>query len=701
MSRNNNGVRRPKRSLGIADRKINGKVRMKLVWVFVIVILALVGLTFRITYINAVSGEKYKRQVLSQSQQQYESRVIPFQRGDIYDANGTLLANSEKVYNVILDCKVVNSKDVYVDPTVKAIVTVLEIDEEEVRERLTDVETKGSQYQVIKKQVAITDKKAFEEYCDVTDEEKGLSKEDISERQKIKGVWFEEEYLRKYPLNAIGCDVIGFANSGNVADWGIEGYYSNILNGVNGRQYGYFNSDADVGQTIIEPKSGHSVVSTIDINVQEIIEKKINEVMVGLSNGPHGKRGAKNIGVIVANPNDGSILGMGSSDPYDLNNPRDLTAYYEADEIASMTDEDKVKNLNKIWQNYCISSVYEPGSTAKAMTVGAALENGSATPEDKYFCDGFQEVAGERIKCSNTEGHGEQTMAEVMKNSCNDALMQMGGKMGVDEFIRYQSVFNIGTKTGIDLPGEASGITYNTQSMGAVQLATCSFGQGDTCTMIQEMAAVCSTINGGYYYQPRIVSKVLDNNGSVVENMEPLLLKQTVSEETSNHIRKYMTTVVEPEGTGKFAKVDGYSMGGKTGTAQKIPRGNGKYLVSFIGFAPAEKPQVAVYVVVDEANVEEQVVSTYAQYIYHEIMEELLPYIGVFPDEETTGVNKNLTLNSILSEHGESMAAAVTIEDLSVPEPQESPERDFEDGNEEQGVGYTNDELDLMSGMGE
>jgi len=665
--------------------------------VFGAVILALVGLIFRITYINAVSGEKYKRQVLSQSQQQYESRVIPFQRGDIYDANGTLLANSEKVYNVILDCKVVNSKNDYVDPTVKAIATVLEIDEEEVRQYLTGEETKTSPYQVIKRRVPITDKKAFEEYCDVTAEGVELSKEEISERQKVKGVWFEEEYLRKYPLNAVGCDVIGFSNSGNVADWGMEGYYSNILNGVNGRQYGYFNSDADVEQTIIEPKSGHSIVSTIDVNLQEIVENKINEFMVGLSNGPNGDRGAKNVGIIVANPNDGSILAMGSSDSYDLNNPRDLSGHYSEEEIAAMTESDKVKNLNRIWKNFCISDVYEPGSTAKPMTIGSALDDGSIVSEDRYYCDGFQEVAGEKIKCSIYPGsHGDQSLSDVMKNSCNDALMQIAAKMGIEEFVRYQTVFNFGSKTGIDLPGEATGITYTANSMGSVQLATCSFGQGDTCTMVQEMAAVCSTINGGYYYQPRVVSKILDSNGSVVENIEPLLLKQTISEESSSYIRQWMASVVEPDGTGQNAKVDGYSMGGKTGTAQKIPRGNGKYVVSFIGFAPLDNPQVAVYVVIDEPNVEAQAISTYAQYLYHGVMEQILPYLGIFPDEELTGINNNLSLDSVLDQYGETMS--IPVEDLSVPEPQETFDEETEGGNDGQDEGMTNDEMDLMNG---
>jgi len=699
VSENKRRTRRQRKSNDITDKKLNSKARRKLVWVFSAVILALVGLIFRITYINAVSGEKYKRQVLTQSQQQYESRVIPFKRGDIYDAKGTLLATSEKVYNVILDCKVVNSKDTYVDPTVKAMVSVLGIDEEEIRSRLTDAKTKSSQYQVIRKEVSITDKKAFEEYCDVSAEGQELSQEEIIERRRVKGVWFEEEYIRRYPLNMLGCDVIGFANSGNVADWGIEGYYSSVLNGINGRQYGYFNSDADVEQTIIEPKNGYSVVSTIDVNIQGIVEDKINEFMVGLSNGPNGNRGARNIGVIVADPNDGSILAMGSSDSFDLNNPRDLTGHYSEEEIAAMTDEDKVNSLNKIWKNFCISDVFEPGSTAKPMTIGAALDEGSITADSTYYCDGFQEVAGERIKCALTSGHGEQTLAEVMKNSCNDALMQIAAKMGIEEFIRYQNIFNMGYKTGIDLPGEATGITYNINSMGAVQLATCSFGQGDTCTMIQEIAAVSSTINGGYYYQPRVVNKVLDSNGSVVENIDSLLLKQTVSEETSTHIREWMGAVVEPNGTGRYAKVDGYSMGGKTGTAQKIPRGNGKYLLSFIGFAPLDNPEVVVYVVVDEPNVEGQAVSTYAQYIYQGVMKEILPYLGVFPDEELTGINADITLNSVLNQHGEALAVPIEqVEDLAVPEPQEV-DAEVRSGNDGQEEGFTNDEMDRMAGQ--
>lgn len=678
-----------------AERKLNNKMRKKLVWSFGVVILALVGLAFRITYINATSGEKYKKQVLTQSQQQYDSRVIPFKRGDILDKSGTILATSEKVYNVILDCKVVNSSEKYLEPTIKALTEVLGFDEELVRTKLTDEETKSSQYQILKKGVSITDKKDFEDYCDTT--EKEMSKEEITERQNVKGVWFEEDYLRTYPMNSLASDVIGFTYSGNAADWGIEGYYSSTLNGVNGRQYGYFNSDADVEQTIIEPQSGSSVVSTIDVTIQETVERYIQDLMDGLANGPNGEKGAKNVGVIVADPNTGGILAMASSDPYDLNNPRDLTPFYTQEEIDAMSDETMIDSLNSIWKNYCISDTYEPGSTVKPMSVAAALESGDISYDDTFYCGGYEMVSGEQIKCSVYPGeHGTQTIAEVMKNSCNSALMQMAEKMGVENFIRYENIFNFGLKTGIDLPGEAAGIVHTTDSMGSVELATSSFGQGFTSTMVQEVAALSSVVNGGYYYKPHIVSKILDSSGAVVKSVEPVLMKQTVSEEVSAHIREYMGTVMESGGTGKYAKVAGYSMGGKTGTAQKIPRGNNKYLVSFVGFAPLDDPQVVVYVVVDEPNVEMQSTSTYAQYVSRNIMADILPYLNIFPDEGTDSSSggTGITLDDIFAMEGEDRIAYEGVADPAVPEPLEDDE-EVEGGNTRNDEGYTNEEAGL------
>lgn len=711
----NKGRSYEKRFIG---RKLNTRMRRKLVWSFGVIVLALVGLAIRITYVNATDGQKYKKQVLSQSQQQYDSRVIPFKRGDITDTNGTLLATSEKVYNVILDCKVVNSDEDYLEPTIKALVDVLGLDEDEVRAKLTDDETKSSQYQVLKKGISITDKKKFEEYCN-TDDVESLTSEELAAKQNVKGVWFEEDYVRTYPMNSLACDVIGFTYSGNTADWGIEGYYSDTLNGVNGRQYGYFNSDSDVEQTIIDAEDGNSVVSTIDVNIQQIVENKIQELMDGLADGPNGSDGAANVGVVVMDPNSGSILAMASDDPYDLNNPRDLSSFYTEDEISAMSDEDTLDALNSIWKNYCISDTFEPGSTVKPMTIATGLMTGSISYDDSFECDGYEKVGDRTIKCSSyPDAHGNQTLGETLKNSCNDAMMQIAEKVGVDSFVKYQNdTFNFGSKTGIDLPGEASGITYTSSSMGQAELATSSFGQGFTCTMIQEAAAVSSVINGGYYYSPRVVKQILNSKGSVIKNIDAVVMRQTVSEDISEHIREYMGEVVESDGTGKYGKVDGYSMGGKTGTAQKLPRGNGKYLVSFVGFAPLDDPQVLIYAVVDEPNVSNQSVSAYAQYLVHEITEEVLPYLNIFQDEETTGVNEDLSVEELFSIYEESehthsdgtvtsassdsssdsdsdSSDADGVEDTSVPDPPDDEET-VTGGNDMNEDGVTNEDAGL------
>ena len=623
-------------------RKINSRMSVKLVGLFGAVVLALVALSIRITYINASEGNQYKKQVLSQSQQKYESRVIPFKRGDILDRNGAVLATSEKVYKIILDCKVVNSKEDYIEPTIKAMVEVLGIDEAVIREKLENEDTKSSQYQIMKTNVPITTKKEFEQYTDVTSEQakQTLTAEERSERSKIKGVWFEENYLRTYPLGSTACDLIGFTYTGDTADWGIEGYYSSTLNGVNGRKYGYFNSDADVEQTIIEPENGNSVISTIDVNIQQIVEKHIKTLMDALMYGPRGNKGAENVGVIVADPNNGEILAMASSDPYDLNKPRELENFYSAEEIAAMDNDEMLNALYGIWKNYCISDAFEPGSTVKPLTIAGALQSNSILSSDTFECDGYQMFGDTRIRCAvypNT--HGTETLSDLIADSCNDGLMQIGAQMGAQEFLKYQKIFNFGSSTGIDLPGEASGLIHSESALSkqSTELACAAFGQGYTCTMLQEIMAICSAINGGYYYQPRVVDKVLDENGNVVKNMEPVLARQTISSDVSALIRQYMGAVCEKGGTGYGAKVDGYSMGGKTGTAQKGKREDKKYIVSFIGFAPLDNPQVVVYAVVDEPNAEYQADSKYAQYLYKKIMTEILPYLNIFPDQELTG----------------------------------------------------------------
>ena len=613
------------------QRKINQNMKEKLLILFGIVLLLLVILVLRITYINATSGSKYKKQVLSQAQQKYESQVLPAKRGDIYDKNGNILATSNKVYNVILDCKTVNSDEDYVEPTIRALNEVLGIDEETVRSLLADSRTSQSQYQVLTKQLSMDKKKEFEKYK-AEDEDSGLTKAQAKERANIKGVWFEEDYLRSYPFNETACDTIGFALDRDVADIGLEGYYNSTLTGVDGRQYGYINDDSDVEQTIIAAVNGKSIQTSIDIGAQQIVEKYVNGFKEAM--------GAKNIGVIAMKPSTGEIIAMDGGDRYDLNDPRDLSSKCSEEEIAAMSDEDTVTALNAMWSNFCVTETYEPGSVVKPIVMAGALEKGKISETDTFVCDGGQTFGANGdtyIKCAVwPDAHGTEALRDVIANSCNDAMMQIAAKMGTEQFLKAQTLFNFGSRTGIDLPNEGSGVIHTADTMGETELACSAFGQGFTCTMLQEINAMCSVINGGSYYQPHLVSEIKDSSGSTVKKFDPIFMKQTVSSEISADIRSYMQASVQ-EGTSGTSKVQGYSSGGKTGTAEKLPRGNGKYLVSFITFAPVDDPQILLYVVVDEPNTEDQADSKYPQYIAQGILSELLPYLNVTPDESEDG----------------------------------------------------------------
>ena len=613
-------------------QKINHQMKGKLAGLFGAVLLALVCLLGRITYINATSGDKYKKQVLTQAQQKFENDVLPAKRGNIYDRNGNILATSNKVYNVILDCKTVNSDPEYAEPTIRALKAILGIDEEKVRSLLSDSRTSQSQYQILLKQLSMDKKKEFEAYTTV-EEDSPLSDAEKKERGNVKGVWFEEDYLRSYPFKSLACDTIGFTLARDVSDVGIESYYNSTLMGADGRQYGYFNSQSDVEQTIIEPVDGKNIVTTLDVGIQQIVEKYVN--------GFKKKMGAKNIGVVVQDPNTGEILAMDAGDRYDLNDPRDLSSLYSEEEIKAMNDEETVTALNAMWNNFCVTDAFEPGSVVKPIVMAGALEKGSIAEGDNFVCDGGQAFGANNntfIKCAvYPDSHGTEDLMHVIANSCNDGMMQIAEKMGAEQFIKAQSLFNFGSRTGIDLPNEGSGIIHTMDTMGETELACSAFGQGYTCTMLQEINAMSSVINGGYYYQPHLVKEIQDSNGSTVKTVEPVLLKQTISSEISAAIRSYMEDSVI-EGTSRHSKVQGYSSGGKTGTAEKFPRGNKKYLVSFITFAPVEEPQVIVYVVVDEPNAEEQADSKYPQYIAQGILSELLPYLNVEPDEAEEGV---------------------------------------------------------------
>lgn len=605
-------------------QKFPKRMQKKLVILFMTIVLAFVFLVGRVTKINATNGEKYTKIVLDQLQ--YNSRNIPFRRGDIVDRNQTVIATSERVYNVILDANVMLSakKEEVRETTVlkvkDALQTSFDIESEVVDTIIA--ERPESRYNILKKKVSYADAQVFKEnYGD------------------LSCVWLEEDYLRYYPYSTLASDVIGFTVSGNVGNAGIEASYNSILNGTDGREYGYLDSDSTLERTVKEAVDGKTIVSTIDITLQSIIEKHILAFNEAHKNEATPGEGSKNTAVIIANPNTGEILAEASYPNFDLNNPRDLTKYYSEAEIEAMSDEERLNALNSIWKNFCVSDSYEPGSTAKPFTVAAGLETGTLSGSESYNCGGSLVVANNTkpIHCHKRAGHGTQNLSQGIANSCNVVMMRIVERLGEDEFCRYQRIFGFGQKTGIDLPGEAetSGLLYYPETMGPVELATNSFGQGFNVTMTQMVAGFSSLINGGNYYEPHIVKQIQDANGNVIENKDPVLLRKTISEETGEMLRAYMRETMIT-GTGKTASVEGYDIGAKTGTAEKLPRGEGKYLLSYIGFAPVDNPEVVVYVVVDEPNAENQSNSRLVLDLSKAIMEEVFPYLGITTCDQAT-----------------------------------------------------------------
>ena len=608
--------RKKRNSFHFLKRKFSKIMQKKLVLLFSLVVLAFAILIGRIIQINAMNGEKYTKVVLDQ--QQYDSRVIPFRRGDIVDRNGTKLATSERVYNVILDVKAMLEKDEYQEPTIKVLKDCFGIAEEDVEELVES--SPESRYNILLKGVDYNTAKEFE-----------AIDEDEEKHPNVKGIWLEEDYVRKYPYNSLASDVIGFSNADDVGTIGLEASYNAILNGVDGREYGYLEEGALLERTIKEAENGNTIVSTIDAELQKIVEKHILEFNETYKDNAEKGNGSLNTAVIIADPQSGEILAQASYPNFDLNKPRDISAYYTEKELKKMKEEEKVEILNNLWRDFCVSDSYEPGSTAKPFTVAAGLETGKIRGNEVYTCGGSLVVAEdtEPINCHYTAGHGTQTIAQSIANSCNVAMMEMIKVIGAEDFYRYQSIFGFGAQTGIDLPGEAEGILQDPELVGPVDLATNSFGQNFNVTMEQMVAGMSALINGGNYYEPHVVKQIQDENGNVIETKESVLKKRVISEQTSTMLKQYMKTVMEGTGTGASAAVEGYDIGGKTGTAEKYPRNSGKHLLSFIGYAPQDDPEVLIYVVIDEPNTESQEDSSLVLNLARSIMEEAFPYMNI------------------------------------------------------------------------
>ncbi len=693
----------------LRNQKFTDKMQKKLAVSFLVILLAFIGLSTRLYAINRDNGETYKKQVLSQ--QSYDSIVLPAKRGEIVDSNGTKIAVSQKVYNVVIDSKTLNSKEGrYLEPTLSAIFGQKDIDynitQSELREYI--MQNPGSQYKIIAK------KQEYDAVADLM-----LLLNDRGGNPEVKGVWLEDAYQRTYPYGSLACDVIGFVQGDNEGAYGLEEYYNDVLTGINGREYGYLNDDSNLERTIKPAENGKTLVTSIDVNIQSIIEKHILAFNKEHENEYRDGNGAKNIGVIIMNPKTGEILAMASYPVFDLNDPwntdgldiqisedyaiegimpeittdgdpqkeeegenteeaagteteegetenamnepvlslNQKTATAPAGTGLAPEDEDeqkkkpktyeeayeeaKLEALNALWKNFCVNSTYEPGSTMKPFTMAAGLESGELTGNENFVCNGVKEVGDHKIHCNNRLGHGPLTFEGALEQSCNVAFMDMGAMIGKQIFMKYNRDFNFGLRTNVDLTGEAltNSLVFDVNTMTPTDLAISTFGQGFNVTMIQMITGFCSLINGGYYYQPHVVTKILNDDGVVIKTNEPRVMKQTVSKETSDKIVELCNLVVS-EGTGKSARPAGYRIGGKTGTAEKYPRKRGNYLVSFMGFAPADDPQVAFYTVIDEPNVPAQASAKYATVLTREYLTELLPYMHIFMTEELTDAEK-------------------------------------------------------------
>ena len=638
-----------------SDISVSRNMREKLAITGLVILLALFALAIRIWVIQDKYSDEYNQKILTQ--QNYDSHDIPYRRGDIVDRNGTYLAASNKVYNVILDPSQINTnQENYLEPTINLLNEVFGYDKEELRKIITQ-DKPESAYVRYAKQLSYDDKNRFEDRKNEVNQEFKSN----GDAHRIHGVWFEDSYQRYYPNNSLACNVIGFAiGDGNEGSGGIEQYYNDELNGVNGREYGYLNDDSNLERVIKEAEDGNTIMSTIDANIQGIVEKYIRDFET--------ETGAKTAACIVMDPSNGEVLAMASNRTYDLNNPRDLSQYYTEEDLKGLTDKELSDAWNTIWRNYCVSDTFEPGSTSKIFTVAAALEEGSITGNETYLCDGFQEVTDRIIKCNNTAGHGLLTVKESIMQSCNDAMMQIVAGLGRDKFTKFMKIFGFGQKTGIDLPGEAdtSQLVHSAATMVPADLATNAFGQNYNCTMIQMASAYCSVINGGSYYVPHVVKRILNSNGSIVKEIEPTMVSQTVSHTTSEFIKDALKATVE-EGTGGAAMIAGYEIGGKTGTGEKYPRGQGNYLVSFAGFAPVDDPQVLCYVIVDEPNVEDQAHSSYASGIFRNIMREILPYMNVFRAGDDSQYEDNIDDILRREEHIETLPAETAEDGSEIP----------------------------------
>lgn len=619
-----------------------GKIKKRTVLLFSFFMVLLAVLIFRLGYWQIVKASQMKE---AAERQQMNKTAITASRGTIYDRNQKVLAESTTVNTVVCnpiqiskDCKdedgnVRKSELRYIAET---LADILSLDEEDVYDKIT----KKNRFQYIKKRVSVEEAGEIKKLKD--------SSIDKSRAKLFSGVYFEEDSKRYYQYN-IAAHIIGFTGYDNDGMQGIEMTFNDYLAGragtiLSSKKAGGENADKQF-ETDLDAQKGDDIVLTIDETIQSILEKYLEQACIDnqLKEGACG---------IVMNPKTGEILAMATKPDFDLNDPTALTKYerfaigMEETIEASKSEDADTKNAavatirNKMWRNKAISDTYEPGSTFKIITASIALEEGVADLNSQFYCGGAKQVADRRIRCHKVSGHGQEDFARGVINSCNVVFMDLGAKIGSEKFSEYFKAFGLTERTGIELIGESNSIYYKNR-MSETDIATSSFGQGFSITPIQMITAVSAVINGGKLMRPQIVKEIRNRDG-IVKTFYPEVVNKVISENTSATMRNILEQVVaDPNGTGKNAYIKGYRLGGKTGTSEK-GRNNGKRIGSFVGFAPADDPQIVCLIMMDEPQTANKYGGTIAAPVVGRVVEEILEYMGVerqYTQEEAKSIS--------------------------------------------------------------
>ena len=570
--------------------------KQKLLFVYVMVVLFMIGLAGRLLYLMVNRADYYGEKAKEVHQRQ---RTVKAARGIIYDRNGVAIASNKPVSTI----SVIHNQIRNPEKVIRILSELLELPEEKVRKRVEKV----SSIEKIKSNV---DK-------DISDQIRDM---------ELEGVMVDEDYKRYYPYSEFASKVIGFTGADNQGIIGVEVAYDKYLQGKDGSILTMTTARGleidGKAEERIEPVAGTSLYTSLDVNIQSFAQQAAKKVMKS--------KKAKSVRILMMDPQNGEIYAMVNVPEFDLNDP------YTLNKTSSkkLSDKKKQEALNGMWRNACVSDTYEPGSTFKVITAASALEAGVVKLEDTFHCPGFKVVEDRRIRCHKTTGHGSETFVQGVQNSCNPVFMEVGARLGVDNMFHYLQQLGIMSKTGIDVPGEASTIMHQKENVGAVELATMSFGQSFQLTPVRLLSTISMIINGGTQITPHLGVKLESSDGTAVKKLAYPAQEKVVSSQTSETMRMILESVVS-EGSGKKAYVEGYQVGAKTGTSEKLPRRSGKYIASCMGFAPADHPVVAALVLIDEPQ-GIYYGGTIAAPVISELLDNALPYLGVERGEIVT-----------------------------------------------------------------